>query len=629
MLLASDKKSIQELERLKNAAKHAREPFDREWLLNAAFFVGQQYVSWNGKKGALDFVAKDPNTPNAPRPVANKIMHYTIKSHAEAMTHNPVPEVMAPSTDAADRSEARVSQAYLDDLAGPTKANWEGERARALMWAVVCGEAWYKWVYDPQKKRPDVVAVSPLDVYLDPYALDAREARYIIHSQFLDREQVYDRYDRELPDTATESMDTLKANVLSEMGFTPNLSGVVVNELWQLPSRRYPRGRFVVWTGSGTLLTPIEGGLPYEHCRGTASTDAMLPFTQLGYIMVPGQAHFHSPVKFLRPAQMELNAVHAQSLTSRKAAASPKWFYDAELWASLMAKPTDAPNELLIGDSRGGTMQPVLMQQAVMLDDGTAQWITKEMGDIVGIHAVSEGTAPGRVDSAKALELLKAEDMSTLSMLGKTQDQAVAVGFYQLLQLARQYVTEDVIATTYTAQGVPEVRKFKARKVSPAHIVRVAASSTMPQSRAAREEQLLSWWTAGIITDPRQMMELLEVPYAGASATAEQDTIRATNENFLMSEEIAVTPNDFDDHDAHIREHNAYRKTAEYEAASDQVHDQFEFHIEAHEKRYMIEMQTEATKQKAIQAMAAPTPDELAADPALAPEPAAPVQAPA
>lgn len=34
----ADKKSIQELERLKNAAKHAREPFDREWLLNAAFF---------------------------------------------------------------------------------------------------------------------------------------------------------------------------------------------------------------------------------------------------------------------------------------------------------------------------------------------------------------------------------------------------------------------------------------------------------------------------------------------------------------------------------------------------------------------------------------------------------------
>lgn len=618
-LLSADKAGIRELEKLKEAARQARQTFDRDYWLNAAFYTGSQYVDWADARGRMETVAPDANTPNAPRPVANKIMHFTVKSHSEAMLYDPRPEVMAPSTDARARSTARVAQAYLDDLAGPTKMDWAAVRADVLMWANVCGQGWLKWIMDPQLRRPDVIACSPFEVYLDPYVKDSRRARYIIHSQFLDREQVYDRFAVELPESAQQAQDpnSLGASVLSEMGYAPNLGGVMVNELWQLPSRRFPRGRFVAWTGSGKLLTPIDGPFPYRHKK--------LPFTQIGYIPVPGNANYHSTVKFLRPPQMELNAVHAQMLVNRKAYANPKWFWDAELYASLVHPPTDLPGEQLIGDSRNGSIAPIMLQGALMADDGTAEWVTSEMRDIVGQHSVSEGDAPGRVDSARAIELLKAEDNSALSNVHRMMDTAVSVGFGQLLQLAGQYVSEAQIATTYTTNGQAEVHHFKGAIVSPDHVVRVAGEAKEPQSRAAREEQILSWWTAGILTDPKQAMQLLEVSFAGSASSYELDKIRATNENFLLSNEVPVQAHDYDDHEVHIAEHQDWQKTAEYEAATNSVHDLFKFHIQSHKEQYMVEMQEEALKQRAIAAMTAPTPTDMAADPTLAP----PVQAPA
>lgn len=551
-------------------------------------------------------------------------MHFTVKSHATALTFDPRPEVISPNIDAADRSENRVAQAYLDDIRGAAKADWDTVRGDALMWAVVCGQAWLKWVYDRDLGRPSIVACSPFEIYCDPYVTRADLARYIVHAQFMDREQVYDRFDKELPESDVETRDPSRAVVLAGMGYEPKISGVTVNELWQRPSRRYPEGRFVAWTNSGVLLTPIDGPHPYWHKQ--------LPFTQIGVVLVPGNLNHHAFTKFLRPPQMELNAVHAQGLTSRKAFASPKVFIDSELAASLNSPWSDLPNQVLIGDTQGGNLAlPTIIQPALMADNGFAEYVAQEMGDIVGQHGVSQGEAPGRVDSAKALELLKDEDTSHLSHLRSTLEMSVAKGFNQILQLARQYVKEETIVSTYTRLGAPEVKLFKGEKVTPEHTVRIAAEANVPQSRAARQEEYLSWWTAGIVTDPRQMQELLELPFA-PGISSEQDVLAATNENFTMLAEQAVTAHSWDDHDTHIAEHNAMRKSAEFQASSDNVHQMFEFHINDHEALWLEEMRKEADKQAQVATFGQPPVDPAlaAADPnapAAPPAPPAPAAA--
>lgn len=276
-LSEADSKSLTELERLKAAAASARKLFDSEYWLNTSFFLGQQHVQYSPAKDSIVGVPRREGEENSPRPVANKIMHYTVKSHAEAVAHDPRPEVLAPTVDAADRSEARVAQAYLTDLLGAGKIGWDSVRSDGLMWAVTAGEAWFKWVYDTQLKRPTAIACSPFDIYPDPYVGRADLSRYIIHAQFMDREQVYDVYGKEV--AAASGRDPAKAEILSALGYEPRISGVTVNELWMLPSRRFPKGRFVTWTNSGELLTPLGATYPTSTacCRSRTSASCRFP----------------------------------------------------------------------------------------------------------------------------------------------------------------------------------------------------------------------------------------------------------------------------------------------------------------------------------------------------------------
>ncbi len=154
--------------------------------------------------------------------------------------------------------------------------------------------------------------------------------------------------------------------------------------------------------------------------------------------------------------------------------------------------PDDSHNQVLVYESRNGTVKPEIFQPAALPDsDRVISMIVGELQDAAGLHAISQGDAPGRVDSFKALELLRNEDQTRLQWLNATMDATIADGFYQLLQLARQYVPGEIIATTYTRRGTPEVQRFKARdRISERHTVRVIAAAAVPKTQALRRQRL-------------------------------------------------------------------------------------------------------------------------------------------
>lgn len=611
-----EKAVARHLNKLRSAALQRREAFEPDWWLNDAFFAGYQYTQWDPTLRRVVEVArpKGATEEHTPRIIANKIMHMSMQAHAKAMAHDPRAEVSPSTADAHDRSDARVAQAYLDDLMGPTKIGWADVRGRGLLWAVIMGTGWFKWFMNEELGRPDCVALSPFDVVVDPYAQSYDQARYAIHTQFMDVEQVYDKFGVQVRDEGREAVDALRSGVLSSMGYAPALSGVSVHELWQRPSRRHPGGRYAVWTGNGRVLTaPTDH--PYDHKR--------LPFSIVGYIPMPGLLYFHSGVKFLRSAQMALNAGHNQVVATTKAFASPKMWLDSELAASLEHLPTDAPNELLIGDSRGGTLKPEYIQPAAMVENGLIEILRAEMEDIAGLHAVSQGDAPGRVDSAKALELLRNEDLTRLAVLNSTLDTAIGDGFGQILELARQFVGGTVVATTYTRDGMPEVHQWKAAS-SGRHTVRVISAAAVPKTQAAKNEYYLSLWNARIVTDARRMCELLELPYAGSGSETEADVRQATNENILLAQGIACEANEWDDHETHVREHDAWRKTAAFDAASDDIRSKAAYHVQTHKDMEVAEAAKFADEQRQLSEIGAAAAPSTAVDPQAIATPPAP-----
>ncbi len=561
----------EEFDKLKHVAAQARLPFDREGWLNLAFYLDEQYVEWHQDTGNIRRIPRDKRTPNAPRPIVNKIMHFSQQERALALQAKPTVDVLPATDDMMDITDAAVAKSYCQYVAEPINANFLRQLSRAALWAIVASEGWLKWCWNPVEKRPDIVACSPFEIYPDPYAKDFAKARWMIHSQFMDVEQVYEAWGVEVPPGKVEEVDPMRSELLRGMGSTPVLSGVTVNELWQKPSRRHPQGRYAVWCGNKQLVQP--GPLPYQHKR--------LPFTQIGSVERPDSPHYMSPVKYLRSAQMELNKYHAQKIMSREAFANYKWWIPAEL--ELERLPDDSPRQILRGHSQNGMLKPEILTPPGMPDNNDGAMIEEQMMHIVGLREVSQGQVPGRVEAAKAIELLKESDADRTATLHDTISAAVSEGFYQVLMLAKQYVREDVLVQAYSREGLPEVKHFKASKIKPGMRVHVTMGSGLARSRSARQDQLMNLWQQKIITDPELMAELMEVPFPSFAQPKALDMRLARNENLEMSKDVAVSANSWDDHDIHLREHNDYRKTDEYRNLPEDVRRKYEFHTQQHE----------------------------------------------
>lgn len=588
------RKPTQQFEKLREAAQKARAPYDKDMLLNLAFFLDHQYTEWVADGSFVRTIPRAKGAENTPRPVANKIMHFVVQQHAYALANKPNPDVLPATDDPQDLSLTAPALAYLRWLADPQVGDYDAELADATWWALITGEGYLKWFYNDKEKRPDFMSVSPLDVFVDPYATRFGNVRYVIHSRFMETEQVNHLFGKQLKPQAVSRQDQTKAALMREMGQAPILNGVIVNEIWVEPKviKGYDDGLMCTWAGDEILQDPTN--FPYEHKQ--------LPFSQLGCIPRPGSAHFTSPVKYLRSPQMELNKYHSQRIQVRQNFANPKWWLANEL--ELEQDPDDSPNQILRGNSAGGTLRPEIIQPDTFPEGSDGNWIVSEMQDVVGLHEVSSAQVPGRVESARAIESLKESDVSRLNQLEQTIKKATSEGFWQCLMLAKQYTPEEQIVQTYSREGLPEVRKFKAEKLTPGMRIQVTMGTGLSRSRAQRQEQALMMWREGIVIDPEIMAELLDVPVGTIAPQQAYDIRLARNENLLMAsgeQGVAVTPNSWDAHAIHLREHNNFRKTSEFDALSEETKKKFEYHCQQHDVLEMTQIEKQAQKQAAAQ----------------------------
>lgn len=225
---------------------------------------------------------------------------------------------------------------------------------------------------------------------------------------------------------------------------------------------------------------------------------------------------------------------------------------------------------------------------------------------IVGLHEVSQAQVPGRVEAAKAIEMLKDSDESRHQTMRRSIRRSISEGFYQVLELARQYEASDVMVNVYSREGVPEVKRFKAGSLKPGFRVRVTMGSGLGKSRASRNDTLLNLWMNKVITDPEVMAEMMELPMPSTLSHKAVDVRLARNENLEIAKGTPIAPNSWDDHVIHMREHNTFRKTHEYVTLDDEAKQMFEFHVTQHEALMDVELAKQAQRMAISQGMALP-----------------------
>jgi hypothetical protein len=619
-----DKLTLQKLNALYKEAKDARQPYDAEAWLNLAFFLNEQYVEWpedDGKNGtslAIRRIPRKKGEEEIPRPVFNKIQNYIYTAHNETLQDKPAIDVLPANDDFTAAMDADVNKAYLNYVMEPLVANWDIQLARASLWALIAPAGWLKWTWDPVLKRPDVMPPSYFDVYPDPFAKEFGRARHVFHTMFMARDDIEDLFDVKIDAAETGVTDELRVKLLRGMGSAPLANGVEVRELWMKPNKRHPRGMYALFT-ERTLLK-LEDALPYEYLQ---MDGGHLPFTQLGSLLRPDSLFYTSPVTALRPAQMVWNKFVAQAIMTQDHFANLKWWIPEEL--QLQQMPDSSPHQILRGNAGSANLQPTILtpggvpDQARMLDI-----FEQQMMHVVSVHEVSQGQVPGRVEAAKAIELLKSSDQGMYKHLLDTIDQSIAIGGWQILMMGKEFETPEKQVLTYSKEGMPLVKHWRAEAVHPGTQVRAVRMSGLGRTRAQRTDTLMLLWQNKVITDPDVMAELMDTPIPSFTNPRAHDMRLARAENIEMAAGIPVRPNSWDNHAIHLRELNEFRKTQEYRALGPVAKAIFEWHAQGHESLQILEAQKMARLMMAGQ----PVDPAAAQQPGSTPPGAAPGSAP-
>jgi len=590
-----ESEDVRKWKKLREAARHARMPYERDWWLNVAFTYDEQYTEWSNKIENIRRIPRDTlpdgSPDNKPRPVANKIKHFVQQQHAFMKELRPIPEVEPTTEDMIAESDAQVALGYCTWAASAGVTDFPRTLSRAEWWAIVAGTAWLKWGWDGVHGVPSINYADPFSVFLDPYAEDWQQVRWLIHSKYMDKEAVYDAYGVELQGKG-EKQDSTRAALLREMGNAPAVEGYTVNEIWMKPNRRRPGGLFGAWCGQETLIAAQD--VPYDELRNARQ----LPFTPIGVVPGLNTPYYGSDVKTMRPLQMELNKTHAQELMMADNFAALWWWipFEAELESGKMS-PTSARDQILRGTGAEG-VKPEILSPPAMPQTDRKEWIVAEMKDAVGIHDSSSGQVEGRLESAKAIEEVKSGDALRLAELSDTVAWAIETGFTQITWLAKQYETEKKMVTIYSEEGIPQVREFKAREVDPGIRFKVSMGNGLGHTKSGRQEALYNLWDRGLLQDdPVRMLKLLDVGGPLPLTSDARDIMLARGENFDMANGKAVVPNSWDNHPIHIKEHNDFRKTVQFKLLSPKAKALFEFQVRTHEVLYLKELEKQAMQQ--------------------------------
>lgn len=631
-LETQDSVTLAKLNAMFEEAKRARQPYDAEAWLNVAFFLSEQYVEYpeeddikNGSAQAIRRIKRGKNEEDTPRPVFNKIQNYIYTAHNETLQDKPSLDVLPANDDFTASMDADVNKAYLNYVMEPVVANWDMQLSRAALWALIAPSGWLKWTWDPQLKHPSIQPASFFDVYPDPYARDFGQARYVFHTMFMAVEQLEDAFGVKMEEGEAGVTDELRTQLLRGMGSAPLVNGIEVRELWQKPSFRHPRGFYALFTAKRILK--LSDALPYNYLIEGQS----LPFTQLGSLLRPDSLMYTSPVTALRPAQMVWNKFIAQAIMTNDHFANLKWWIPEEL--NLQKDPDGSPHQILRGNAGSANLQPTILSPQGMPDQSRLlDMFEQQMMHVVSVHEVSQGQVPGRVEAAKAIELLKSSDEGMYKHLLDTIDSSISQGGYQILMMAKEFESPKKMIIIHSPDtGDAIVKHWHAEAVHPGTQVRVVRMSGLGRTRAQRLETLNLLWDKHVITDPDVFARLMDMPFPSFTDPAARDVRLARAENIEMSTHIATRPNSWDNHAVHIREHNEFRKTQEYRALGMMEKSIFEWHVTGHEQLQLVEAAKMARLLAVQQGMpqaapaSAPSPEGAAPqDPnAMAPDPGA------
>ncbi|MDI6892942.1 MAG: hypothetical protein QMD08_08200 [Actinomycetota bacterium] len=577
-----EKAVVKEIEDMYTEGYNLRKTLDGQWWLNIAFFMGKQYVYYERLTDRL----KEPKAPPwRVRATLNEIFPRVLKEVSRLLQNRPQAEVFPLTSEDSDIEAARYGNKILSYL--DFELDMRLKTLYRTLWQVMVGTVFEKVFWDKTAGRyaggglhegqvgTDIV--PPCELIIDPQAkmlLD--EANWVIHVKSRPIDYIEGRYGIKVEGTEASFAGLLESKLATLLGTSFGKGKeryVLVKELWQLPCKKYPQGRFVTIGGEKILEPPQP--FPYEHKQ--------LPFIPYIAIPVPGRFWGMSKIEQSIPTQKEINKTISSLIENKNLMANPKWKYPE---GGLDTPPDNEPGENIVYNPIPGlpSPEPVQMPSVPFYVFKILEILRLNLDHIWSQHEISRAQVPPRIESGIAIQFLQESDILPMAPPVLSIEESTARSASQRLALISQYYNERRVIRVMGEDRRPETFDWKPGLLRGNTDVRVRGGSALPETRSAKRAFLLSLWNMRVLNEPRQFLKLLEFDsFEQLYTDFEMDAEQAKRENKLMATGKVVEVKEWHNQTIHLHEHNKFRKGEVYEALSPGEKALVDGHCKGHE----------------------------------------------
>lgn len=631
-------------------AKSARTNKQTQWYENLSFIFGRHWVNimpGNPQTAGLPFFQAQRSPYYRKQRTINRLRSIQRTEHSKFLQSIPNINVVPSTSEDNDLRAALAGEQVWQSIS--MAQNLRAEFSNAAWWMTTTGTGILKTQWNSYK--PDEVSgqqgcieygsITPFHLFVP----DLRE-RKIEDQPFVTQAMVkpiswarqhYGDKVRGIEPTQTSANSILDETYLDLTRSNENKpDSVVVKETWIKPGvhEMLPDGGVVIMV-EDTIVMMTET-FPYAH--------GQFPFTVFSHIDT-STFYADSTLRDLIPLQKEYNESRTDIAESARRSGRPQLL--APKGSITPSKITNEPG-LVIEYLPGGpppqwAPPPPLPEYVVTIPDR----VLADMEDLSGQHEVTQGQAPPGVTAGTAISYLGEKDSAYLTAQYMNIEDGYAKIAKQTLQLFVQYVDIPRAIKVIGPDQTYDMFMLKGADIKNGTDVRVERGSAVGESKAASDARLMDMWSLGIITDPNQMLSLLEIggsqrildllDTARKKAARENSKMKnlkpeqimqaeqmfaqtqqmlamagmadlmqpalpgmgpdtmpqdAPSESAIMQTQPMGPPSppplvpvdDFDLHDVHIEEHNKYRMGQEYEMLPEPIKREFDKHVKAHEE---------------------------------------------
>ena len=619
------------MERYRSGLASIRNRLSDYWL-NHAFLLGYQ---WTYVEESTGVVRQAPDEPGREQAVNNRMWsnHRTLigKLTQRELTFE------VPPTGADDGSimGARIAESILRGT--KVAHGWETDRevlaamilkggtaALAVEWDPHAGHVVVGPSEDSEEIRGGDTVETPLGLHqfvVEPGVREAEKARWWIKAESLPPETVQSIYGlAERPDAdVTAGQSALQRRLISSANMSSQASSGTNDDLtlvltyYERPNVHSPEGRVAVVVG-GQI---VQGG---EDMPWPFPFKDRLNLVVGRETVVEDEWTGQTVYTAVRGPQALLNVSWSSIIEHMKLAGNARLVVPQSS-IDLVEQLTDLPGEILpVQDGAQGSIGYVQPAQLPGWLIDVPINLLAQIDDLMGVHDVSRGVAPPNVESGFGISILAEQDSTPVGRISKEIARMFSTASTMVLQLMEAEVSETREVTAAEPGQAPMVTKWSGKDLLGQTTAHVPLEAIVPRNRAAQMKLAQDMMAMGLITTIDEFMAVSEMADStGILEKVDPDTARARRENHAFRADKAVHTQPWDNHQIHIREHNALRKSRAYEMMTAEQRQVVDLHIQGHETRAAEEagMQQAKLERGGPSLASAPTANEIPLPPEL------------